>query len=142
MRRSPRPTRRRVLLRSIRATRVLLEAPAGSGKTAVLAQHFLRLLCTVEEPGAILAITFTLKAAAEMRGRVLQALSGQLAADDPNAAQLQALAQAARQHGAARGWNLREDPGALRIQTIDAFNHWLARSAAAGSPRRRPAQHR
>jgi ATP-dependent helicase/nuclease subunit A len=105
---------------------ILLEAPAGSGKTAVLAQRFLRLLCTVEEPGAILAITFTLKAAAEMRGRVLRALSGELACDDPNAAQLQALAQAARQHGAARGWNLLEDPGALRIQTIDAFNYWLA----------------
>jgi ATP-dependent helicase/nuclease subunit A len=105
---------------------ILLEAPAGSGKTAVLAQRFLRLLCTVEEPGAILAITFTLKAAAEMRGRVLRALAGETAADDPCAPQLNALAAAARQHGAARGWNLREDPGALRIQTIDAFNYWLA----------------
>jgi ATP-dependent helicase/nuclease subunit A len=106
---------------------ILLQAPAGSGKTAVLTQRFLRLLCTVHEPGEILAITFTLKAAAEMRARVMRALRGELPADDPCAAELKSLAAAALRHGAARGWNLREDPGALRIQTMDAFNYTLAR---------------
>jgi ATP-dependent helicase/nuclease subunit A len=105
---------------------ILLQAPAGSGKTAVLAQRLLALLCTVEDPGEILAITFTLKAAAEMRARVIRALRGQTPASDPCAAELGRLAAAALQHGAARGWNLRDDPGALRIQTIDAFNYALA----------------
>lgn len=105
---------------------VLLQAPAGSGKTAVLTARFLKLLCTVEDPGQILAITFTRKAAAEMRTRVTRALRGEIPAHDATAAALRALAAAALAHGAARGWNLLEEPQRLRIQTIDAFNYWLA----------------
>ena len=105
---------------------ILLQAPAGSGKTSMLTQRYLRLLCTVDEPDAILAITFTRKAAAEMRARVTHALRGEIAADDPCAAELRALAAAALRHAALRGWNLAHDPGALRIQTIDSFTYWLA----------------
>ncbi len=105
---------------------ILLQAPAGSGKTAVLTQRFLRLLCTVDEPGEILAITFTRKAAAQMRSRVISALRGEFAADDPCAAALRALAAAALAHAATRGWDLARDAGELRIQTIDSFNYWLA----------------
>ncbi|HEY1491880.1 MAG TPA: UvrD-helicase domain-containing protein, partial [Steroidobacteraceae bacterium] len=105
---------------------VLLEAPAGSGKTAVLTERFLRLLCTVERPDEILAITFTRKAAAEMRARVTRALAGKVAVTDPNAPVLQALAAAVHAHGAPRGWRLAEEPQALAIQTIDSFNYWLA----------------
>lgn len=105
---------------------VLLQAPAGSGKTAVLTERFLRLLTTVEDPGQILAITFTRKAAAEMRARVTRALRGEIPEHDATAPTLRALAAAALAHGAARGWNLIEEPQRLRIQTIDAFNYWLA----------------
>src|SRR5215469_7383133 len=105
---------------------ILLEAPAGSGKTAVLTQRFLRLLTTVEDPGEILAITFTRKAAAEMRARVIRALRGEFSVNDPEAAALRTLAQAALAHGAARGWKLDTEPQSLRIQTIDSFNYWLA----------------
>jgi ATP-dependent helicase/nuclease subunit A len=108
------------------ARSILLQAPAGSGKTAVLTQRFLRLLCTVDEPEAILAITFTRKAAGEMRERVVRALRGKIEVHDPNRAQLEALAANALRHAAARGWKLLQDPKALRIQTIDSFDYWLA----------------
>jgi ATP-dependent exoDNAse (exonuclease V) beta subunit len=105
---------------------VLLEAPAGSGKTSVLIRRFLELLRIVEDPGEILAITFTRKAAAELQARVIRALRGEFAVNDPEALQLAALARAALAHGAARGWHLDSQPQSLRIQTIDAFNFWLA----------------
>src|ERR1700728_707239 len=100
---------------------LLLQAPAGSGKTAVLTQRFLKLLCAVDDPAEILAITFTRKAAA-----VTRALRGEIADSDACAAQLRTLAQAALTHGAARGWNLPQEASALRTQTIDSSNYWLA----------------
>jgi ATP-dependent exoDNAse (exonuclease V) beta subunit len=108
------------------ARSILLRAPAGSGKTAVLTQRVLRLLARVDEPEQILAITFTRKAASEMRERVLKALRGEIDPANPQAARLRELAAAVAAHDAVRGWGLAENPARLRIQTIDAFNFWLA----------------
>jgi ATP-dependent helicase/nuclease subunit A len=104
---------------------MLLQAPAGSGKTTVLTARFLALLASVDAPEEILAITFTRKAAAEMQHRILTALQA-AGAGQSIAGIAPRLLQAARARDAERGWELLHNPSRLRIQTIDALNHWLA----------------
>jgi ATP-dependent exoDNAse (exonuclease V) beta subunit len=104
---------------------MLLQAPAGSGKTTVLTARFLALLAAVDAPEEILAITFTRKAAAEMHHRILAALQA-ASAGQAVAGIAPAVLQAARARDADRGWNLLRNPSRLRIETIDALNHWLA----------------
>ncbi len=105
---------------------VVLEAPAGSGKTTVLTQRLLRLLCTVDEPEQVLAITFTRKAAAEMRERVARALRGDIDVSTEQGRRLRDLADAVTERSRRLGWSLEAAPGRLRIQTIDSLNRWLA----------------
>jgi ATP-dependent exoDNAse (exonuclease V) beta subunit len=108
------------------ARSILLEAPAGSGKTTVLTQRMLRLLACVDEPEEVLAITFTRKAAAEMRERVLEALRADGSGSSEQARLTHELALAVRRHAARHDWGLEENPARLRIQTIDALNHSIA----------------
>src|SRR5262249_13597630 len=56
------------------AQNIVLEASAGTGKTRVLVERYVNLLRAGVEPDHILAITFTRKAAAEMRQRILERL--------------------------------------------------------------------
>jgi ATP-dependent exoDNAse (exonuclease V) beta subunit len=79
------------------STSFIVEAPAGSGKTTLLVNRFLNLLKHVARPEAVVAVTFTRKAAAEMRERVLKQLPPDV------------------------------DPARLQIQTIDSLCAMLTR---------------
>ena len=101
-----------------------VSAPAGSGKTSLLVQRVLRLLAISERPEEIIAITFTRKAAAEMRHRILDSLrnaASEKPAENSYEASLQADAKAVLKRDAQLGWNLLENPERLRLQTIDGF---------------------
>ncbi len=105
----------------------IVQAPAGSGKTELLIQRMLALLAVVEHPTQILAITFTNKAAAEMRQRLLQALEVARdlpCPDEPHAVKTWTLAVHALQR---HGESLLRNPAQLSIQTIDSFNAALVR---------------
>ncbi len=118
----------------------LVQAPAGSGKTELLIQRYLVLLARVEHPESVIAITFTRKAAGEMRRRVLDALE-EAAGPEPteaHKARTWRLARAVRLRDDARSWGLSENPNRLRIRTIDSLCDsitrrmpWLSR---LGSP--------
>jgi ATP-dependent exoDNAse (exonuclease V) beta subunit len=114
---------------------LLLQAPAGSGKTTVLTQRFLSLLLDVEVPEQVLAITFTRKAAAEMRQRVTEAIRGPGVASRRDAAAqvTRDLAARVRARSCERGWDLEHNASRLGIYTIDGFNRSLAGSLPLSS---------
>lgn len=121
----------------------IVQAPAGSGKTELLTRRVLTLLAKVDRPEEIVAITFTRKAAAEMRHRVVGALrraSNPAPAESPFEAERLEIARQALARDRELGWQLVDDPTRLTLHTIDAFAGQLARglpvaSGLGGNPR-------
>jgi ATP-dependent helicase/nuclease subunit A len=110
----------------------IVQAPAGSGKTGLLIQRFLALLANVAQPEAIVAMTFTRKAAGEILERIIDALRSAHTSPEPAAphdALTWRLARTVLERDAAQGWNLLAHPARLRILTIDALCSALMRQA-------------
>ena len=108
----------------------IVEAPAGAGKTELLTQRYLKLLSTVESPEEIIAITFTNKAASEMKKRIMDSLilaASGVAQQEPHKIKTVALGQKALECSERLGWQLLDTPSRLRIYTIDSLSGSLAR---------------
>ena len=85
---------------------IALSASAGTGKTRVLVDRYVNLLRAGVNPANILAITFTRKAAAEMRERIVRTIRE----------------AAARTEISPLRWReLKDRLGEIAISTIDAF---------------------
>ena len=109
-----------------------LEAPAGSGKTSVLLARFLTLLARVEAPEELLALTFTRKAAGELRARVMELLwSRGKPPGTPWEEHLVDLAQQVLQHFGSKPDALQEllTPERLPVMTFHSFCAQLLRLA-------------
>ena len=108
----------------------IVEAPAGAGKTELLTQRYLNLLSTVDSPEEIIAITFTNKAASELKKRIMDSLivadSG-VKPQEPHKVTTFELGQKALARSDELGWNLLATPSRLRIYTIDSLSGNLAR---------------
>ena len=111
----------------------IVQAPAGSGKTELLIMRYLKLLAISSQPEEVLAITFTKKAASEMRDRIIRIL-GWCRACDGASSQLSGIEAARLKIGKSvlktdnrQNWRLLESPTRLRVQTIDSFCFYLAK---------------
>lgn len=107
----------------------IIQAPAGSGKTELLIQRFLRLLTVAKLPEEIIAITFTRKAAAEMRNRIVKALEKaqyQPKPTDHHKVLTWMLAKSVIERNQQHRWQLEINSNRLRIFTIDALIHHIA----------------
>lgn len=102
----------------------IVQAPAGSGKTEILTQRYLQLLGIVTAPEQIVALTFTRKAASEMRERIVLAL--QKAANNEQAQSTHQQKTLEFAHKALKRseqfqWQLTQQPNRLKIITIDSL---------------------
>tara|TARA_Y100001936_G_scaffold243230_1_gene281758 strand:- start:5094 stop:8585 length:3492 start_codon:yes stop_codon:yes gene_type:complete len=106
----------------------IVQAPAGSGKTGLLIQRYLKLLVYVGEPEEIVVITFTKKAVAEIKKGVLAALTQSNESSENEHVKLtRKLASAVLRRDYHSGWNIVKNPARLRIQTIDSLCASLVR---------------
>ncbi|WP_126455766.1 UvrD-helicase domain-containing protein [Sulfuriflexus mobilis] len=112
-----------------------VHASAGSGKTWLLVSRLLRLLLDGTKPDAVLAITFTRKAAAEMQERLLSRLYELACMEDADLGEaLQQIGLAAEPEHLETARQLYEkllhNPRRLNITTFHAFSQQILRRFA------------
>ncbi|MEA3470220.1 MAG: UvrD-helicase domain-containing protein [Thermodesulfobacteriota bacterium] len=108
-----------------------VESPAGSGKTLLLTTRFLKILGEVNHPREILALTFTEKAAGEMKNRIISYLTRAGRKESPSNtldAELLGLGEKAlKRH--EKSIQIITSSNGLNIMTFHGFFNYLTRRA-------------
>jgi ATP-dependent exoDNAse (exonuclease V) beta subunit len=105
----------------------IVQAPAGSGKTELITQRYLKLLGFAEEPENILVMTFTNRAVDELKLRIVSALSQvkMQPPEEPHKLKTYNLAVQALKQSKKRGWDLVRHPSRLKVITIDSLSNLI-----------------
>nr|BBA26280.1 ATP-dependent DNA helicase [bacterium symbiont of Abyssogena mariana] len=102
----------------------IVQAPAGSGKTELLTQRYLKLLSVSASPESVIAMTFTKKAVSELTTRVIESLK--LAQGNrPKELHKQItydLALKVLEKSKTFDWQLLNMPERFKISTIDGLS--------------------
>lgn len=104
---------------------ILLGAGAGMGKTFELVKRLLKCLTVVDKPNQVLPVTFTVKARAEMKERVLSELykaQKNEPLQSPHEAEMRTLAKAVLKRDAELGWGMLKNTNVLDIKTFDSLS--------------------
>jgi len=105
----------------------IVQAPAGSGKTELITQRYLKLLGTADEPENILVMTFTNRAVDELKHRIISSLNR--AKKKPPLEEYQRktynLASDVLKQSKRRGWDLINHSSRLKIITIDSLSNLI-----------------
>nr|BAW82256.1 ATP-dependent DNA helicase [Calyptogena pacifica symbiont] len=101
----------------------IVQAPAGSGKTELLTQRYLKLLSVGASPESVIVMTFTKKAVSELTTRVIESLKS-AQGNRPNEPHKQITYDLAKvlKKFKAFDWQLLNTPERLKISTIDGLS--------------------
>ena len=105
----------------------IVQAPAGSGKTELITQRYLKLLGSSEVPENILVMTFTNRAVDELKHRIISSLNRTTKKPPQKAYQRTTFDLACKvlKQSEKRDWDLMNHSSRLKIITIDSLSNLI-----------------
>ena len=102
----------------------IVQAPAGSGKTELITQRYLKLLGTADVPENILVMTFTNRAVDELKHRIISSLNRARLhpPEEPHKRKTFDLASKVLEQSNLKEWDLLNHPSRIKIITIDSLS--------------------
>ena len=103
---------------------LIVQAPAGSGKTELITQRYLKLLGSADVPENILVMTFTNRAVDELKHRIISSLNRAKLPPPKELHKLKTfdLANKVLEQSNLKEWDLLSHPSRIKILTIDSLS--------------------